>query len=176
MSQHDCEQSHLLRGECCQWSSQLQAPQPFPGSVPFPLPQGGGDQWPPKHPAVQPQPKPWKDSRGLGPIRLPTLRLIPLTLCLTAPYLACQRSGDPQPLCPVPAGSKAHLQTVHAIQSRWWMGWGWGGECIDRKPDFVLGAHWKATKETSLRYLKLTVVLLRELCWMVLVVFTANGR
>lgn len=31
---------------------------------------------------------------------------------------------------------------------------------IDRKPDFVLGAHWKATKETSLRYLKLAVVLL----------------
>lgn len=83
------------------------SPKAFPRLYSVPTPPWREDQWPPHHPVVQPQPEPWKDSRSLGPIRLPALKLIPCTLCLTAPYLACQRSGDPQPLCPVPALSIA---------------------------------------------------------------------
>lgn len=83
------------------------SPQAFPRLCSLPTPPWRGDEWPPHHPAVQPQPEPWKDSRGLGPIRIPALKLIPCTLCLTAPYLACQRSGDPQPLCLVPSLSPA---------------------------------------------------------------------
>lgn len=115
------ERSHLLRGEHRQTQLPAPNPKPFQCLVPFPLPHGGRTSDPQNRPAEQLQPQPWKDSRSLGLICLPALKLIPCTLCLTAPYLACQRSGEAASMPTARAIPGPVFRILHAIQSRWWM-------------------------------------------------------
>lgn len=138
------ERSHLLRGEHRQTQLPAPNPKPFQCLVPFPLPHGGRTSDPQNRPAEQLQPQPWKDSRSLGLICLPALKLIPCTLCLTAPYLACQRSGEAQPLCPLPGPSQAQ-SSGYCMLFR--AGDEWAS--IYRTPDSVPNARTKATIDTS---------------------------
>lgn len=117
-----------------------------------------GDGWPPHHPIVLSQPELWKDSGGPGPICHPTLKLIPFTLCLMAPYLACLGNGDPHPLCPVPIRLSAAINTNTAYHSEQVMN---DGIATGRQtPSSQLV--WKATIDTKFQLLE---ELFRDASW-----------